>query len=198
MEISERTVGGVTILDIGGRLMFGDGDRMLRDRINVLMHQGQRKLLLNLREVTALDSAGVGILVWKYVTVTRQGGELKLTLRDPDGDLRSSATTDLPGPGPYYACFDETPIRQRDRIVARLDGENLADVTMPRFSASADRVTDVITVWASPSWTSASASRAGSIGSGGPASPCGTAQNVHFRVQTSPRIMNVAVPRPQH
>jgi anti-sigma B factor antagonist len=78
MQISERTIDGVTILDIDGRLMFGDGDRMLRDRINVLMHQGQRKLLLNLRDVTALDSAGVGILVWKYVTVTRQGGELKL------------------------------------------------------------------------------------------------------------------------
>jgi anti-sigma B factor antagonist len=78
MDIGERHVGPVTILDIEGRLVFGEGDRLLRDRVNALMHQGQRKLLLNLGGVTALDSGGVGVLVWKYVTVTRQGGELKL------------------------------------------------------------------------------------------------------------------------
>jgi anti-sigma B factor antagonist len=78
MEIGERQVGPVTILDLEGRLVFGEGDRELRDRVNALMHQGQRKLLLNLRGITALDSGGVGALVWKYVTVTRQGGQLKL------------------------------------------------------------------------------------------------------------------------
>lgn len=78
MTISERRVDGVTILDLDGRLVFGDGDRVLRDRVNALVHQGDRKLLLNLSGITALDSGGVGTLVWKYVTVTRQGGQLKL------------------------------------------------------------------------------------------------------------------------
>src|SRR5262245_42468103 len=80
---------------------------------------------------------------------------------------------------------------------ARVSAMQAANCVAP-WSGRSARVTDVITVWARPSWTTASASRAGSSGSGGPASPCGTAQNVHFRVQTSPRIMNVAVPRPQH
>lgn len=78
MEISERRVNDVTIVDLSGPLMLGEGDRELRDRINLLVHQGQKKLLLNLGGVTTLDSCGVGVLVWKYVTVTRQGGELKL------------------------------------------------------------------------------------------------------------------------
>jgi anti-sigma B factor antagonist len=78
VDIAERRVGGVTILELKGRLVFGDGDRILRDRINTLVHQGERKLLLDLAGITALDSGGVGILVWKYVTVTRQGGQLKL------------------------------------------------------------------------------------------------------------------------
>ena len=69
---------GVTILDLEGPLVFGEGDRALKDRVNALMHQGERQLLLNLRGITALDSGGVGALVWKYVTVTRQGGQLKL------------------------------------------------------------------------------------------------------------------------
>lgn len=78
MTIHERVVDGVTILDLEGRLVVGDGDRQLRDHINTVVHRGQDKLLLNLSGVTALDSGGVGVLVWKFVTVTRQGGELKL------------------------------------------------------------------------------------------------------------------------
>jgi anti-sigma B factor antagonist len=78
MTLSERTVGDVTIVDVDGRLVVGEGDRMLRDHLTALMHRGRNRILLNLQGVTAIDSGGVGVLVWKYVTITRQGGELKL------------------------------------------------------------------------------------------------------------------------
>ncbi len=78
MQIHEREVNDVTILDIHGKLTLGDGDELLRDKINSLVHQGRKKLLLNLSEVPYIDSAGLGEIVRTYTTVSRQGGTLKL------------------------------------------------------------------------------------------------------------------------
>jgi anti-sigma B factor antagonist len=78
MQIHEREVDTVTILDIHGKLTLGDGDELLRDKINSLMHQGRKKVLLNLAEVPYIDSAGLGEIVRTYTTVSRQGGSLKL------------------------------------------------------------------------------------------------------------------------
>jgi anti-anti-sigma factor len=78
MRISERTVGGVTILDLDGRLVLDDGFEPLRVALNRLIGEGERKLLLNLAAVTFLDSAGVGLIACKFVTLCRHGGQLKL------------------------------------------------------------------------------------------------------------------------
>lgn len=78
MKISERTIGDVTIFDLEGRLILGDGFEPLRVALNRVIGEGQRKLLLNLAGVTYLDSAGIGLIACKYVTLCRYNGQLKL------------------------------------------------------------------------------------------------------------------------
>ncbi len=78
MQIEERIVGDVTILDLKGKMTLGEGDELLKDKINSLIHQGKKKLLLNLEGVPYIDSAGLGEIVRTYTTVSRQGGSLKL------------------------------------------------------------------------------------------------------------------------
>ena len=78
MQIAEREVGAVTVLDLSGRITLGEGDTLLKDKLHSLLHQGRKKLLLNLGQVSYVDSAGLGALVMAYTTVTREGGSLKL------------------------------------------------------------------------------------------------------------------------
>jgi anti-sigma B factor antagonist len=78
MQIDERTVGDVVVLDLRGRVMLGDGDEVLKDKVNSLLNQGMKKIVLNLAEVPYIDSAGLGEVVRTYTTVSRQGGQLKL------------------------------------------------------------------------------------------------------------------------
>ena len=78
MQIEERAVGDVMVLDVKGRVMLGEGDEVLKDKINSLLNQGQKKIVLNLAEVPYIDSAGLGEVVRTYTTVSRQGGQLKL------------------------------------------------------------------------------------------------------------------------
>lgn len=78
MQIDQRTVGDVVVLDLKGRVMLGDGDEVLKDKVNSLLNQGQKKIVLNLAEVPYIDSAGLGEVVRTYTTVSRQGGHLKL------------------------------------------------------------------------------------------------------------------------
>jgi anti-sigma B factor antagonist len=78
MQIDERVVDGVTILDLKGKMTLGEGDELLKDKINSLIQQDKKKLLLNLEGVPYIDSAGLGEIVRTYTTVSRQGGKLKL------------------------------------------------------------------------------------------------------------------------
>ena len=78
MQITERQVSDVTILDLKGKVTLGEGDELLKDKVNSLVNQGRRKIVLNLAEVPYLDSAGLGEVVRAYTTVSRQGGSLKL------------------------------------------------------------------------------------------------------------------------
>src|SRR3954449_5973078 len=78
MQIDEPVVDGVTILDLKGKMTLGEGDELLKDKINSLIHQNQKNLLLNLEGVPYIDSAGLGEIVRTYTTVSRQGGALKL------------------------------------------------------------------------------------------------------------------------
>jgi anti-sigma B factor antagonist len=78
MQIEERVVNDVTILDLKGKITLGEGDEALREKINQLISQGRKRILLNLAEVPYIDSAGLGEVVRTYTTVSRQGGQLKL------------------------------------------------------------------------------------------------------------------------
>jgi anti-sigma B factor antagonist len=78
MQIEERIVDGVTILDLKGKITLGEGDEALKDKINSLLMQEKKRILLNLADVPYIDSAGLGEIVRTYTTVSRQGGQLKL------------------------------------------------------------------------------------------------------------------------
>jgi anti-sigma B factor antagonist len=78
MQIEERTVGDVMLLDVKGKITLGEGDELLKDKVNSLVNQGKKKIVLNLAGVPYIDSAGLGEIVRTYTTVSRQGGSLKL------------------------------------------------------------------------------------------------------------------------
>jgi anti-sigma B factor antagonist len=78
MEISERNDGKVTILSLAGKVTLGEGDVLLKDKLHSLLNQGRKDVLLNLAQVSYVDSAGLGAIVSAYTTMTREGGSLKL------------------------------------------------------------------------------------------------------------------------
>jgi anti-sigma B factor antagonist len=78
MQIDERAVGDVVVLDLKGKITLGEGDELLKDKVNSLVNQGKKKIVLNLEGVPYIDSAGLGEVVRTYTTVSRQGGSLKL------------------------------------------------------------------------------------------------------------------------
>ena len=78
LKINTRQVDGVSIVDASGRITLGEGSVVLRDAVKDLLSKGQKKILLNLGDVSYIDSSGIGELVSAYTTVRNQGGELKL------------------------------------------------------------------------------------------------------------------------
>jgi anti-sigma B factor antagonist len=71
-------VGDVSVVDVAGRITLGEGSSALRDAVRGLAAKGQKKILLNLGEVSYIDSSGIGELVSGFTTVTNSGGQLKL------------------------------------------------------------------------------------------------------------------------
>ncbi len=78
LEISERRVGDVIILDLKGKITIGEGDKLLREKITELLEKGERKIILNMARVSYLDSSGTGEVVSLLMKVKKAGGELKL------------------------------------------------------------------------------------------------------------------------
>jgi anti-sigma B factor antagonist len=78
IKASTRQVDEVTVVDLSGRITLGEGSTILRDTVRDLLGRGQKKILLNLGDVTYIDSSGIGELVSGFTTVTNQGGQLKL------------------------------------------------------------------------------------------------------------------------
>ena len=78
MVIEERKVGGIAVLDLSGKLALGDGDGLLKDKVNSLVHQGLKEIALNLGRLSYMDSAGLGELISVLSTVTRAGGHIKI------------------------------------------------------------------------------------------------------------------------
>ncbi|MDA2930630.1 STAS domain-containing protein [Acidobacteria bacterium AH-259-O06] len=78
MRIDTRTVNGVTVLDIHGKVTIGEGSVEIRNKVRELLGEGNKNILLNLGDVSYVDSSGIGELVSSFTTVTNQGGQLKL------------------------------------------------------------------------------------------------------------------------
>ncbi|MBL8150931.1 MAG: STAS domain-containing protein [Blastocatellia bacterium] len=78
MNIRERQVGDITILDLEGKILLGDGDVQLKQHVADLIARGVRRVLLNCSDVPYMDSSGLGEVVRCYTAVKRAGGEMKL------------------------------------------------------------------------------------------------------------------------
>jgi anti-sigma B factor antagonist len=78
VKLSTRQVGDVTVIDAVGRITLGEGASTFRDTVKDLATKGNQKILLNLSEVSYIDSSGIGELVSGFTTVTNHGGQLKL------------------------------------------------------------------------------------------------------------------------
>lgn len=102
ITISERRAGDVTILMVRGRVVFFDNAALLRERINDLLDRGGVKLLLDLRDVTYLDSFGVGVIAAKYLSIRRKGGDLKVLCPSP----RSRRVLNTAGLMRIFESFD--------------------------------------------------------------------------------------------
>ncbi len=78
MKIGKREKGGVTILDLKGKILMGNGIEELREAINTAVKEENTRLLLNFAEVPYLDSTGLGEVVRSYTTVKNAGGMVKI------------------------------------------------------------------------------------------------------------------------
>jgi len=78
LKSSTRSVEGITVLDLSGRITLGEGSVVLRDTIREILGKGEKKILLNLGDVTYIDSSGIGELVSAFTAVRKEGGDLKL------------------------------------------------------------------------------------------------------------------------
>jgi anti-sigma B factor antagonist len=78
VKLTTRQVGDVAVMDVAGRITLGEGSATLRDAMRDMVSKGQKKILLNLGEVSYIDSSGIGELVSGFTTVTNSGGALKL------------------------------------------------------------------------------------------------------------------------
>jgi anti-sigma B factor antagonist len=78
MKATNRPVNGVMVVDMSGRITLGEGSVVLRETVKDLLAKGHKKILLNLGDVSYIDSSGIGEMVSAFTSVRREGGELKL------------------------------------------------------------------------------------------------------------------------
>jgi anti-sigma B factor antagonist len=78
LKMAERDVDGVTVLDVDGRVVLGEESNSFREKVKGLLASGKKKIVLNLQNVTYIDSAGLGTLVSTFHSARSQGATLKL------------------------------------------------------------------------------------------------------------------------
>ncbi|HET7840066.1 MAG TPA: STAS domain-containing protein [Terriglobia bacterium] len=78
MKATTRQVDSITVIDVSGRITLGEGCTQLRQLIRDLLGKGSKQILVNLADVTYIDSSGIGELVSAFTAVSNQGGQLKL------------------------------------------------------------------------------------------------------------------------
>jgi anti-sigma B factor antagonist len=116
MTASTRQVGGVTVVDISGRIELGEESAAVRDLVSKLLSNGHKQILLNLGDVNYIDSSGLGALVSSFTSARKQGGELKLlNLTD--------RVTDLMQMTKLYTIFD---VREDEAVAVKSFGQSTA------------------------------------------------------------------------
>jgi len=116
MTASTRQVGGVTVVDINGRIELGEESAAVRDLVSKLLSNGHKQILLNLGDVNYIDSSGLGALVSSFTSARKQGGELKLlNLTD--------RVTDLMQMTKLYTIFD---VREDEAVAVKSFGQSTA------------------------------------------------------------------------
>ena len=78
MTANTRKIDGVSIVDLAGRITIGEGTIFLKDAVRNLLQRNEKRIVLNLADVSYIDSSGIGELVSSFTTVGNQGGKLKL------------------------------------------------------------------------------------------------------------------------
>ena len=78
LQVSTDDRGPVTVVHLSGRLVLEDGDEIFRDAVNSLAARNRLKLVVDLANVTYIDSAGIGVLIGRYLSLRRRGGDMKL------------------------------------------------------------------------------------------------------------------------
>jgi anti-sigma B factor antagonist len=78
VKLNTRQIGDVTVIDAAGRITLGEGSTTFREAIKDLVAKGQKKVLLNLGEISYIDSSGIGEMVSGFTSVSNAGGQLKL------------------------------------------------------------------------------------------------------------------------
>jgi anti-sigma B factor antagonist len=78
LSITERRSGSVVILDLKGKIKIGEGNLEIHENLRRLVENGEKNILLNLAEVSSIDSSGLGELIAGYATLQKNGGDLKL------------------------------------------------------------------------------------------------------------------------
>lgn len=78
VKLTTRQVSDVTVIDATGRITLGEGSSTFRDTIKDLVSKGNKKILLNLADITYIDSSGIGEMVSGFTSVSNAGGQLKL------------------------------------------------------------------------------------------------------------------------
>jgi len=78
MKIEIRTIDDVRILDCSGKITLGEGTMSIRNTVRDVLQSGAKKVILNLADISYIDSSGVGELVSSYTTTVNKGGKLKL------------------------------------------------------------------------------------------------------------------------
>ncbi len=78
MKFSTRKIGDVTVIDVDGKILLGEGDVEIKETVDSLLKQGSKKIVLNLAKVPYLDSAGLGEIIRCFTTLRRNGGHFKL------------------------------------------------------------------------------------------------------------------------
>jgi len=113
MQITEHAVGDVTVLNLKGRMVLEECDMPLNEHVGALVGQGRVKLVLDMQDVTYVDSAGLGTMIANYVRVHRRGGDIKLLHLTP----RSAHVMEITRLSSVFEAFDaeDEAVRSFDR-----------------------------------------------------------------------------------